>query len=158
MRFSRDYKEEPIAIVAAECRLPGGRNVDEFWSSVCAGKVAIDHIPESRFNRELLYDPEVGALNKTYTDLAALSQALGALFGVGISGWSDAASIAVLRSYGVWALCAFALSLPVVPLVSERLPEKLRGALGLVLTLLLFAASLLFLVGQSYNPFIYFRF
>lgn len=72
MRFSRDYKEEPIAIVAAECRLPGGRNVDEFWSSVCAGKVAIDHIPESRFNRELLYDPEVGALNKTYTDLAAL--------------------------------------------------------------------------------------
>ena len=45
-----------------------------------------------------------------------------------------------------------------MPLVSERLPEKLRGALGLVLTLLLFAASLLFLVGQSYNPFIYFRF
>ena len=93
-----------------------------------------------------------------YTDLSALSQALGALFGVGISGWSDAASLAVLRSYGVWALVAFVLSLPVVPLVSERLPEKLRGALGLVLTLLLFAASLLFLIGQSYNPFIYFRF
>ena len=93
-----------------------------------------------------------------YTDLSALSQALGALFGVGISGWSDAASLAVLRSYGVWALVAFVLSLPVVPLVSERLPEKLRGVLGLVLTLLLFAASLLFLIGQSYNPFIYFRF
>ena len=72
MRFSRDYKEEPIAIVAVECRLPGGRNVDEFWRAVCAGKVAIDHIPDARFNRELLYDPEVGARNKTYTDLAAL--------------------------------------------------------------------------------------
>ena len=30
--------------------------------------------------------------------------------------------------------------------------------LGFVLTVLLFIASLLFLVGQSYNPFIYFRF
>ena len=93
-----------------------------------------------------------------YTDLGAVAQALAALFGVGISGWSDASSIAVLRSYGIWALGAFVLSLPVVPLVSEKLPEKLRGALGLVLTLLLFAASLLFLIGQSYNPFIYFRF
>ena len=93
-----------------------------------------------------------------YTDLAALAQALGALFGVGISGWSDAASIAVLRRYGIWSLGAFVLSLPVVPFVSEKLPEKLRGALGLVFTLLLFAASLLFLIGQSYNHFIYFRF
>ena len=93
-----------------------------------------------------------------YTDLAALAQALGALFGAGISGWSDASSLAVLRSYGLWALGAFVLSLPVVPFVSEKLPEKLRGALGLVFTLLLFAASLLFLIGQSYNPFIYFRF
>jgi alginate O-acetyltransferase complex protein AlgI len=93
-----------------------------------------------------------------YTDLSAVSQALGALVGVGISGASDAASVAVLRSYGIWALGAFVLSLPIVPFVSARLPEKLRGALGVVLTVLLFAASLLFLIGQSYNPFIYFRF
>ena len=57
-----------------------------------------------------------------YTDLAALAQALGALFGVGISGWSDASALAVLRSYGLWALGAFVLSLPVVPFVSEKLP------------------------------------
>ena len=72
MRFSRDYKEEPIAIVAAECRLPCGRSVEEFWANICAGKIAIDHAPEARFNRELFYDSEVGKLNKTYTDLAAL--------------------------------------------------------------------------------------
>ncbi|MBQ9812265.1 MAG: hypothetical protein IJM54_03030 [Thermoguttaceae bacterium] len=72
MRFSRDYQEEPIAIVAAECRLPCGRSVEEFWSNICAGKIAIDHAPESRFNRELFYDPEIGKLNKTYTDLAAV--------------------------------------------------------------------------------------
>ena len=74
------------------------------------------------------------------------------------SGLSDAASVAVLRSYGIWSLGAFALSMPLVPWVSEKLPEKLRGALGLILTLLLFVASILFLIGQSYNPFIYFRF
>ena len=93
-----------------------------------------------------------------YTDLSAMTQALGALFGVGISGLSDAASLAVLRGYGVWALGAFALSLPLVPAVAQKLPERLRGVLGSGLTVLLFAASLLFLIGQSYNPFIYFRF
>ena len=93
-----------------------------------------------------------------YTDLAALRQALAALFGLGVSGLADEASLGVLRRYGVWALGAFALSLPVVPAIAAKLPEKPRSALGLVLTLLLFGASLLFLIGQSYNPFIYFRF
>ena len=93
-----------------------------------------------------------------YTDLSSVAQALGALFGVGISGASDAAAVAVLRTYGIWALGAFVLSLPVVPAVAEKLPGKLRGVLEISLTVLLFAASLLFLIGQSYNPFIYFRF
>jgi alginate O-acetyltransferase complex protein AlgI len=93
-----------------------------------------------------------------YTDLSAMFQGLLAIFGIGVSGWSDASTLAVLRSYGIWSLGAYVLSLPVVPWVSERLPEKIRSALGLVLTLLLFVASLLFLIGQSYNPFIYFRF
>ena len=93
-----------------------------------------------------------------YTDLPAVGQALGALFGAGVSGLTDAASIGVLRDYGVWALGSFVLSLPLVPAVAKRLPSKLRAALALVLTMLLFGASLLFLIGQSYNPFIYFRF
>ncbi|MBR0207764.1 MAG: MBOAT family protein [Oscillospiraceae bacterium] len=93
-----------------------------------------------------------------YTDLGSVAQALGALFGVGISGASDPASITVLRSYGIWALGAFVLSLPLVPAVAGKLPEKTCGLLGTVLTVLIFAASLLFLIGQSYNPFIYFRF
>ena len=93
-----------------------------------------------------------------YTDLPSLAQELQSLFGIGISGLSDPAAIAVLRSYGIWALGAFVLSMPVVPAISKRLPEKLRDLLGIVLTLLLFGASLLFLIGQSYNPFIYFRF
>ena len=93
-----------------------------------------------------------------YTDLSAVGQHLLALFGIGISGLGDASCVAVLEKYSVYPLICFILSLPVVPAVSARLPGKLRSALGLVLTLALFALSVLFLIGQSYNPFIYFRF
>ncbi|MDO5554148.1 MAG: beta-ketoacyl synthase N-terminal-like domain-containing protein [Planctomycetia bacterium] len=62
----------PVAIIAAECHLPGGKNRSEFWSMVREGRTAIDHVPAERFNRELYFDPTPGVLNKTYTDLAAL--------------------------------------------------------------------------------------
>ena len=93
-----------------------------------------------------------------YTDLPALGQHLCALFGVGISGLSDAAAAAVVRKYTVYPLIAWVLSLPVVPAVAAKLPQRLRSALALVFSVVLLGASLLFLVGQSYNPFIYFRF
>ena len=93
-----------------------------------------------------------------YTDLPALGQHLCALFGVGISGLSDAAAAAVVRKYTVYPLIAWVLSLPVVPAVAAKLPRRLRSALALVFSVVLLGASLLFLVGQSYNPFIYFRF
>ena len=93
-----------------------------------------------------------------YTDLPALGQHLCALFGVGIYGLSDAAAAAVVRKYTVYPLIAWVLSLPVVPAVAAKLPQRLRSALALVFSVVLLGASLLFLVGQSYNPFIYFRF
>lgn len=93
-----------------------------------------------------------------YTDLPALGQHLCALFGMGVSGLSDAAAAAVVRKYTVYPLIAWVLSLPVVPAVAARLPQRLRSTLALVFSVVLLGASLLFLVGQSYNPFIYFRF
>ena len=93
-----------------------------------------------------------------YTDLPAVAQHLAALFGAGVSGLWDAAAEAVVRKYTLYPLAAFFLSLPVVPALAKKLPERLRDALGLLLSIALLAASLLFLVGQSYNPFIYFRF
>ncbi len=39
-----------------------------------------------------------------------------------------------------------------------RLPERARGACGSVLMVLGLAASTAFLVSDSYNPFLYFRF
>ena len=64
--------EEPVAIIAAACRLPHGQNVPSFWSMVRRGGTGIGKIPESRFDRTLFFDPDPGTLNKTYTDLAAL--------------------------------------------------------------------------------------
>ena len=93
-----------------------------------------------------------------YTDFAAVWQHISALFGGGTVGWLDETTIAVLRKYTVFPLLALVLSLPVVPAVGARLPERLRGPLRLILSVLLFITSVLFLVGQSYNPFIYFRF
>lgn len=62
----------PIAIVGAACRLPGGDFVDAFWASVLKGETHLGPVPESRFNRELFYDPTPGVLNKTYADQAGL--------------------------------------------------------------------------------------
>ncbi|MDR1383119.1 MAG: hypothetical protein LBJ67_04620 [Planctomycetaceae bacterium] len=62
----------PIAVIGMACRLPGAKNIDEFWSMLREGRSALGKVPESRFNRELFYDPTPGVLNKTYTDLAGL--------------------------------------------------------------------------------------
>ncbi len=93
-----------------------------------------------------------------YTDFSALWQHLGALVGVGSAGWMDAQSLAVVRKYTVFPLLCLALSLPWVPKAAAALPDKTKTILQPVFTLVLFIVSVLFLVGQSYNPFIYFRF
>ena len=86
-------------------------------------------------------------------------QHLGAMFGIGASGLLDPVTLGVLRKYTVFPLLAFALSLPLVPALRRALaPWRFARALRLVLLVALFIGSVLFLIGQSYNPFIYFRF
>lgn len=88
---------------------------------------------------------------------------LGAMFGLNASGWMDSSSLRVIKTYSFFPLIAFVASLPVMPLIqrllphlglSERRSEMVR-MIGLTLCL---ALSLLFLISQSYNPFIYFQF
>ena len=93
-----------------------------------------------------------------YTDPAALGRHLAAMFGIGVSGLLDDAARAVIRKYTVFPLLAWLLSLPVVPWVGRRLPEGLFAGIRILCTAMIFVASVLFLIGQSYNPFIYFRF
>ncbi len=105
------------------------------------------------------------------TDLHALAATLRALLGyardpaLGRTALPllDEAARKVIRQYSVFPLLAFVCSLPVVPAAKKALlarpkGEKLLSAARAVSTALLYALCLVFLVGQSYNPFIYFRF
>ncbi len=91
-------------------------------------------------------------------DMTQLVRHLGALVGLGVTGWIDTTAFSVLRTWTVFPLLAWLLSLPTVPAIRKRLPEKFNEALSLVLTPALLLVSVVFLIGQSYNPFIYFRF
>ena len=104
-----------------------------------------------------------------YTDLSAVGEHLLAMIGLvrGEAGlmraaFIDEAARTVLKTYTVYPLIAFVCALPVVPSLREkittrRLERRVNAATTLLLTLLA-AASVVFLIGQSYNPFIYFRF
>ena len=98
-----------------------------------------------------------------YPTLSQGARHIGAMFGIGASGWMDAEALRVVRTYSVFPLIAFVASLPVAPALN-RLAERLKlpwapvqFARMLALTAVL-ALSVLLLVGQSYNPFIYFQF
>jgi 3-oxoacyl-(acyl-carrier-protein) synthase/thioesterase domain-containing protein/NAD(P)-dependent dehydrogenase (short-subunit alcohol dehydrogenase family) len=59
-------QREPIAIVGAGCRLPGGvRNPDEFWNLLKNGRDAIRPVPPSRWSIEKYFDPALGTPGKT---------------------------------------------------------------------------------------------
>ena len=98
-----------------------------------------------------------------YTDFAALLRHLGAMFGLGGVTFIDPRAVAVLRKYTLYPLLAFLMSLPVIPALDRKLSSRFgkcsvyTGFKTFLSASLLFL-SVLFLVGQTYNPFIYFRF
>ena len=98
-----------------------------------------------------------------YTDMGCLGKHLGAMFGIGAAGLSDPVTMAVICKYTVLPLIAAIASLPILPQLKAWLGkhEKLEGAadiVSLVCLTALMLLSMIFIVGQSYNPFIYFRF
>lgn len=75
----------------------------------------------------------------------------------------DPATINVIKTYSYFPIIAMALSLPITKWAGKitHKNEKLEKAGVIVSTILLSVVlllSILFLVAQSYNPFIYFRF
>ena len=95
-----------------------------------------------------------------YTDMPALTAHLSALFGQGVTGWLDEGTLAALRQYALFLPLACLAAMPLLPRarsMAERHPTLLEP-LGTLLAVAVGLASLLFLVRQSYNPFIYFRF
>jgi len=64
-------RNEAIAIIAMNCRYPGGvRSPEDLWALVEEGKDAISEFPVNRgWNLDGLYDPEPGRAGRTYTRL-----------------------------------------------------------------------------------------
>ncbi|MCL4267595.1 MAG: SDR family NAD(P)-dependent oxidoreductase [Anaerolineae bacterium] len=61
-------RTEPIAIVGAGCRFPGGANdPDTFWQNLKNGVHAITDIPPDRWDVDAYYDPDPHAPGKMYT-------------------------------------------------------------------------------------------
>ena len=105
----------------------------------------------------------VGLMIFYHTDLGAGFSHVGAMFGIGASGWIDETSLSVLKQYALYLPIPILCCLPIVPFMKRQFKEHPRfGSVGRPLAatcaVLLAVCSLLFLVGQSYNPFIYFRF
>ena len=72
---SQEYQgshKKDVAVVGMACRLPGADSLQEFWNLVVSGGSCVSKIPDERLDRDLLYDPVPGKLNRTYADIACL--------------------------------------------------------------------------------------
>ncbi|MER8159785.1 SDR family NAD(P)-dependent oxidoreductase [Streptomyces sp. NPDC094472] len=59
---------EPIAVVGAACRLPGGiRDLDGLWEALEQGRDLVGEVPADRFDARLFTDPAVPRRGKSYT-------------------------------------------------------------------------------------------
>ena len=61
---------DEIAVVGMGCTLPDADTPDELWENILKKHYCISPMPESRMDRELYYDTNRKAEDKTYTDLA----------------------------------------------------------------------------------------
>lgn len=62
-------RPSPLAIIGMGCRLPDAPEPDTYWRNILEGRAAIRPVPESRLNRRLYFDREVGAYGKSYSEL-----------------------------------------------------------------------------------------
>lgn len=61
-------KNEPIAVVGMDCRLPGGANsIDSYWQMLYHGVDGIVEVPQSRWNIDEYYHENPNILGKIYS-------------------------------------------------------------------------------------------
>jgi myxalamid-type polyketide synthase MxaC len=68
LEASEQARREPIAIIGAACRLPGGvRTVEQYWQLLQEGRDAITEVPADRWPIDAYYDADPQAPGKMYT-------------------------------------------------------------------------------------------
>lgn len=84
---------------------------------------------------------------------------LGGMAGLGAKGFMGEAFVQYLRQYGIWYVAGIVCCCPVFPVIERMFRKKPAYQLvaGLA-TLAIFAASVLYIFSNAYNPFIYFNF
>ncbi|MGW4975713.1 SDR family NAD(P)-dependent oxidoreductase [Streptomyces mirabilis] len=66
-RATASASDEPVALVAMACRLPGGVSDPEgLWNLVAEGRDAVGPFPAERWDVAALYDPDPDAVGKSY--------------------------------------------------------------------------------------------
>lgn len=135
-----------------------------------AFKHAVKHTPRAVGILLTLIAVLLGWVLFYQTDLARCGSQLLAMFGgtlqsgsLRFAGWMDDVTLYTLRTYTVFPVIAAVLCLPILPALERGMNHRLRlqRTVHLVSTLLLTAGivlSILRLVADSYNPFLYFRF
>ena len=99
-----------------------------------------------------------------YTDFSAMLEHLRALIGLGGGGLLDPTLLAMLKKYTALPLVMAVCCLPLQAWLKGLFSRGDRGVstagevLGAAALTAIFLLSILFLMGQTYNPFIYFRF
>ncbi len=103
-----------------------------------------------------------------YTDINAVGTHLLAMFGMNLKAGAltgaaliDDVTLAVMRRYTIFPLLAAIACTPIVPAIKKALEDRHAFIYNLganIAYVAEIAVSLLFVIGQSYNPFIYFRF
>ena len=100
----------------------------------------------------------IGMMVFYYNDQSTLLVHVAAMFGGGV-GWMDEGILSVLRQYALVLPIACVGAAPIVPRLKKLAENRpWLTLLGTVFAVAVGLLSLLFLIRQSYNPFIYFRF
>lgn len=70
LNASKNQSAEPIAIIGASCRFPGGANdLDSYWDLLVQGKNAIVEVPAERWSADDYYDADQDAPGKICSKL-----------------------------------------------------------------------------------------
>ncbi len=132
-------------------------------------KKLIEKLPAALTLLPTLIFVVVGWVIFYYTDLSDLSAHLLAMIGlqkdaggqIVSAAFTDNVTMAVIRKYTVLPLISAIACTPIIPAVKKLFSEDKHFLYNLLSNICYVGAmilSLLFIIGQSYNPFIYFRF